>query len=352
MYSLIRRLLFLMDAESTHNTAHHLLGVVGRSPLLRRAWKNHVTGETPQLATRVFDLQVKNPVGLAAGFDKNARIVHALTAFGFGWIELGTVTPRPQPGNDRPRLFRLPKHQAIINRNGFNNCGLTEFCENVRRFRSDQSAGNIPGTVLGINIGKNTATSVADAEADYIRCLTAAYPLADYVAVNISSPNSPGLRELQHVDALAQLLSALKEQQLKLSGEHGVYRPLVVKLAPDLTDSDVRGIATVISNSGIDGVIATNTTIERRMLGQERFAQEAGGLSGQPLAELSEAICQQLRDALPSRIPLVACGGIDNAQSVRQRLNAGCVATQLYTGLIYRGPSLIGKIVRELNASA
>jgi dihydroorotate dehydrogenase len=284
-----------------------------------------------------------NPVGLAAGMDKNGEAINGLAALGFGFIEIGTVTPRPQPGNTRPRLFRLPEAGAIVNRMGFNNNGVDALVENVRR-------SNYRG-VLGINIGKNFDTPVGRAAEDYVLCLRKVYPHASYVAVNISSPNTANLRELQGPEALGDLICRLKSDQEKLAQEHGRYVPLAVKVAPDLDPEQILAMAEVFRQQRIDGVIATNTTISREGVSKLPHGQETGGLSGRPLRERSTAVLHAFSDALEGRIPLIGVGGIAGGDDVQEKLKAGASLVQLYTGLIYEGPRLVGECVAAACAS-
>ncbi|MEC9319595.1 MAG: quinone-dependent dihydroorotate dehydrogenase, partial [Pseudomonadota bacterium] len=280
------------------------------------------------------------PVGLAAGLDKNARCMTGFGQMGFGFIEVGTVTPKPQPGNPKPRLFRLVKDEAIINRMGFNNDGVDALVEQVKQ-RTYKG-------VLGINIGKNKVTEEQDALQDYIACLVKVYPYADYVTINISSPNTPGLRNFQHGDALNSLLAGLKAEQKKLAEVHNKYVPLVVKIAPDLSAEEVRTMAEAFNEQGIDGVIATNTTLSRDGLSDKTLADEAGGLSGKPVRDRSTDVIRLLRDVLDDAIPIIGVGGIDSAAAAKEKLDAGAALVQVYTGFIYKGPKLIKDIVNIL----
>ena len=281
-----------------------------------------------------------NPVGLAAGLDKNAEAIDGLGALGFGFIEVGTATPKPQPGNAKPRLFRLVAQQAIINRMGFNNHGIDHLVAQVQ-FRKYQG-------VIGINIGKNAMTPIERADEDYLLCLRQAYPYADYITINISSPNTKNLRQLQQGDDLARLLTKLKAQQASLADTHGRYVPIVLKIAPDLDDTQIAHIANALRAHRMDGVIATNTTLSRHGVEQSRFASEAGGMSGRPLRELSTAIVRSLAKALDGEIPIIAAGGIFSGEDAREKIAAGASLVQLYSGLIYRGPALIGECRKAL----
>ena len=336
MYALGRPLLFALDAERAHGLGLASLEAAyrcGLSPLL-------ATPPRP-LPTKAFGLTFPNPVGLAAGLDKNGAHVDALLALGFGFVEVGTVTPLPQPGNPKPRMFRLPQQQAIINRLGFNNQGVDVLVRNVERARRRNG-------VLGINIGKNKDTPNEDAVADYLVCLRRVYPLADYVTVNISSPNTAGLRELQEEQALRKLVGTLRDEQEKLAGKHGKRVPLLVKIAPDLSENDIDAAARVLGDLGVDGVIATNTTISREGVEASPLAREAGGLSGAPLMSQATTVLRMLRTRLPDTIPLVGVGGILQGADAATKQAAGALLVQTYTGLIYRGPALIGECVEAL----
>ncbi|AUZ55212.1 quinone-dependent dihydroorotate dehydrogenase [Stenotrophomonas acidaminiphila] len=333
MYPLVRPFLFAFDAERAHGLALSALEL---------AWR---TGTTPLLAARpapmpttVFGLDFPNPVGLAAGLDKNGEHIDALFGLGFGFVEIGTVTPRPQAGNPKPRLFRLPQHAAIINRMGFNNAGVDALVRNVER--SSQRTGP-----LGINIGKNKDTPNEDALSDYLVCLEKVYPLADYVTVNISSPNTAGLRELQEEQALRRLVGGLRDAQERLASQHGRRVPMLVKVAPDLSDRDIEAAARVLSELEVDGVIATNTTIGREGVEHDRRAAETGGLSGAPLLGQSTLVLRRLRARLPERIPLIGVGGIQSGADAVAKMSAGATLVQCYSGLIFRGPALIGECV-------
>ncbi|MCK5121399.1 MAG: quinone-dependent dihydroorotate dehydrogenase, partial [Methylococcales bacterium] len=288
----------------------------------------------------VMGLEFKNPVGLAAGLDKNGDHISALAALGFGFIEIGTVTPRPQPGNPKPRLFRLPEHEAIINRMGFNNLGVDHLVEQVKQ-------ANYSG-VLGINIGKNFDTPIKNATDDYLIGLRKSYELASYITLNISSPNTKNLRQLQQGDEIKNLLSSLKEEQLKLQQSHDKYTPLVVKIAPDLDDDEIIHIAKLLQEFNIDGVIATNTTISREAIQGHVHAEETGGLSGAPVREKSTYVVKGLASELNGEIPIIAAGGILSGKDAQDKLDAGASLVQVYSGLIYRGPQLIEDILRVI----
>lgn len=330
LYSLIRPLLFTLDPETAHHvtlnalqTAHRL-GLVSKPLIFCQP-------------STVMGLEFPNPVGLAAGLDKNGDFIDALASLGFGFIEIGTVTPRPQPGNARPRLFRIAKAQAIINRMGFNNDGVDRVVENVKR--TDYRG------ILGINIGKNFDTPIERATDDYLECLRKVYPYASYVTVNISSPNTENLRRLQQSDELENLLGVLKSEQKKLAQSHGMYVPLALKIAPDLESAQINEIAALLLKHEIDAVIATNTTVSRAGVeGLEHF-YESGGLSGAPLREKSTAVIRQLAQTLQGALPIIGVGGIMNTSDAQEKINAGASLVQLYTGLVYRGPELVSEIV-------
>jgi dihydroorotate dehydrogenase len=292
----------------------------------------------------VAGLRFPNRIGLAAGLDKNGRCIDGLGAMGFGCIEVGTVTPKGQPGNPKPRMFRLPAQDALINRLGFNNDGLAAFLANVQRARSFRAAGGI----LGLNIGKNAATPIEDAASDYLACLDGVYPHADYVTVNISSPNTKNLRALQSDEALDALLGALQQRRQQLATQHGRQVPMFVKIAPDLDEAQVGVIAATLRHNGIDGVIATNTTIARDAVAGLPHADEAGGLSGRPVFDASNRVIAQLRAALGSGYPIIGVGGVLSGRDAQAKIAAGADLVQIYTGLIYKGPELVADCARAL----
>lgn len=336
MYGLARPLLFAFDAERAHG-----LGLASLEAAYRCGLSPLVATPPRPLPTKALGLTFPNPVGLAAGLDKNGAHVDALLSLGFGFVEVGTVTPLPQPGNPRPRMFRLPQQQAVINRLGFNNLGVDVLVRNVERAKRRNG-------LLGINIGKNKDTPNEDAVADYMVCLRRVYPLADYVTVNISSPNTAGLRELQEEQALRKLVGTLREEQEKLAARHGKRVPLLVKIAPDLSENDIDAAARVLGDLAVDGVIATNTTISREGVEGARHAQQAGGLSGAPLMGQATTVLRMLRTRLPDTIPLVGVGGILHGADAATKQAAGALLVQTYTGLIYRGPALIAECVDAL----
>jgi dihydroorotate dehydrogenase len=329
-YPLLRPLLFRLDAETAHTVTLKLLNAAYISGLSKLVYPP--VSDNP---VNVMGLSFKNPVGLAAGLDKNGDYIDALATLGFGFIEIGTVTPRPQPGNPKPRLFRLPEHQAIINRLGFNNLGIDHLLAKVKQ--SDYKG------VLGINIGKNFDTPMEHAVDDYLIGLRKAYPAASYITINISSPNTQNLRQLQQGDESRKLISALKEEQLNLQQGHGKYVPLALKIAPDLTTEDITRIAKLLLEFEIDGVIATNTTISRDMIANHPLAHETGGLSGSPVKAKSTAVVKGLSTELQGKIPIIAVGGILCADDAQEKFAAGASLVQIYSGLIYQGPELIRK---------
>ena len=339
-YRLFRPLLFWLPAETSHRLIFTLLGFSYRLPgmgaLLQTLFARHV----PALPVSVMGLHFSNPVGLAAGLDKNAEYIRPLADIGFGFLEVGTVTPRPQPGNPAPRMFRLARHAAIINRMGFNNVGVYRLITNL-----------VPQgkpCPIGINIGKNRDTPVERAIEDYLSALQAVYGHADYVAVNISSPNTPGLRDLQGDESLDALLRALKAGQTSLAEKHGRYVPIALKIAPDLDEAQIAAIARRVLEHRFDAVIATNTTITRPGLTGEPLAAETGGLSGRPLRTLSTHIIRKLYAHLQGKVPIIGAGGIENADDAWEKLVAGADLIQIYTGLIYEGPGIVRTIVRGL----
>ncbi|HEY1070643.1 MAG TPA: quinone-dependent dihydroorotate dehydrogenase [Thermomonas sp.] len=336
MYALGRPLLFALDAERAHG-----VGLASLEAAYRCGLMPLVATPPKPLPTKVLGLTFPNPVGLAAGLDKNGAHVDALLALGFGFVEVGTVTPLPQPGNPKPRMFRLPGQEAVINRMGFNNEGVDVLVRNVERAKRKTG-------LVGINIGKNKDTPNEDAVADYLLCLRRVYAVADYVAVNISSPNTAGLRELQEEQALRRLVGTLRDEQDKLVTRHGKRVPLLVKIAPDLSENDIDAAARVLGDLQVDGVIATNTTISREGVEGARHAHQAGGLSGAPLMAQATTVLRMLRTRLPDNIPLIGVGGILHGADAATKQAAGAMLVQTYTGLVYRGPALIEECVDAL----
>lgn len=337
-YSLARPFLFGLDPETAHEVTLQSLARLHRTPL-QWAWCNSLVEDPVELA----GLRFPNRVGLAAGLDKNARCIDALGSMGFGFVEVGTVTPKAQPGNPKPRMFRLPEAEALINRLGFNNDGLEAFIGNVKRSSFRRS-----GRLLGLNIGKNAATPMENAICDYVVCLEGVYPHADYVTVNISSPNTANLRALQSDDALDALLAALARQRATLAQQHGRRVPIFVKIAPDLTEEQVEVIAATLVRHGMDGVVATNTTVNREKVRGLPHADETGGLSGAPVREASNRVIAQLRSQLGPGFPIIGVGGIMSAEDAVAKVRAGADVVQIYTGLIYKGPALVDQAARAL----
>ncbi|MCV6622319.1 MAG: quinone-dependent dihydroorotate dehydrogenase [Cellvibrionaceae bacterium] len=328
MYSLLRKCLFALDPEYSHELSLDCLGAASRLNLLNK----FVTAPANN-PVELFGMTFPNPVGLAAGLDKNGDYFNALGQLGFGFVEIGTITPRPQAGNPKPRLFRLEEESAIINRMGFNNKGVDYLVEQVKKRQFDG--------ILGINIGKNKDTAEEDALSDYRICLEKAYSLADYITVNISSPNTPGLRDLQFGDNLKRLLEGLKESQQQLSVQHDRKVPILVKIAPDMDDEAVVSVAETIKGAEMEGVIATNTTITRDGVENSAFRDEAGGLSGSPLTDKSTEIIAKLYQELGDDTPIIGVGGIDSAAAAIAKLEAGAKLLQIYSSFIYQGPQLI-----------
>lgn len=337
LYDFARPLLFSLDPERAHDLTLSSLEAPGACMALRLA-----AGPFVDDPAEVLGLRLPNRVGLAAGLDKNAAHVDALATMGFGFVEVGTVTPRPQPGNPKPRMFRLPQADALINRMGFNNLGLDAFVANVKRRRAD--------CVLGLNIGKNAATPIERATDDYLEGLRRVWPHADYVTVNISSPNTKNLRQLQGGDELSAMLATLGAERTVLRRASKRDVPMLVKIAPDLDDAQIEAIARVLVAQSVDGVIATNTTVSREAVAGLPHSDEAGGLSGRPVFEASNRVIRALRQLLPSRYPIVGVGGVMSGADACAKLDAGADLVQVYTGLIYRGPALVGECARAMRA--
>lgn len=335
LYQLIRNIMFQLDAEK----AHHL-GLAGLNALEMSGLSSLLFPKTHATPVNVMGLTFPNAVGLAAGLDKNGDYIEALAALGFGFVEIGTVTPRPQDGNPKPRLFRIPEAEAIINRMGFNNLGVDHLVEQVKIAQTD--------TLVGINIGKNFDTPVEKAVDDYLIGLNKVYNHADYVTINISSPNTPGLRTLQFGESLNQLLGSLKETQAQLEQKHQRYVPMAVKVAPDLELHEVEELAQTFSNHEIDAVITTNTTMSREGVEGLPNGEEAGGLSGRPVFEKSTEIVRQFKQALPENLPIIAAGGIMSGENAAEKLDAGASLVQIYSGFIYQGPKLVADIIKTL----
>ena len=334
-YPFVRQALFQLDAERAHNLTFQQLRRISGTPLEKLIRQN-----LPSKPVSCMGLTFKNPLGLAAGLDKNGECIDALGALGFGSIEIGTVTPRPQPGNDKPRIFRLPEAEALINRMGFNNHGVDNLVDNVKKAHYDG--------ILGINIGKNKDTPVEKGEDDYLICMDKIYPYAGYIAINISSPNTPGLRSLQYGEALDSLLTSIKTKQQSLQAYHHKYVPVAVKIAPDLSEEELIQVADSLVRHNIDGVIATNTTLDRTLVKGMTHCNEAGGLSGRPVQLKSTEIIRRLSQELAGRLPIIGVGGIDSVISAREKMEAGASLVQIYSGFIYKGPPLIKDIVTYL----
>ncbi len=334
-YALIRSILFSMNAEFSHSLTLKILKQLHTIQMIK-----NVIVQPPKCVKNVFNLTFKNPVGLAAGLDKNGDYIDALGALGFGFIEIGTVTPRPQMGNPKPRLFRLVSEQAIINRMGFNNKGVEYLISRVKKKKYQG--------ILGINIGKNSETPIENAIDDYLLCLFKVYPYAHYITVNISSPNTPGLRNLQGPDYLHLLVTKLKLNQDRLANEHNKYVPILIKISPDVSSDDIKQMAKIFSENRIDGVIATNTTVDRQSIQGVKNSQEAGGLSGQPLFHKATEVLKMLKGSLDKDIPIIASGGIMTGKQAKEKILAGADMVQLYTGLIYAGPDLIANSITAI----
>jgi len=332
VYALARPFLFCLDAERAHDLALTSIEAAYRTGL------NPLLAEKPKpLPMKVFGLEFPNPVGLAAGLDKNGAHIDALAALGFGFIEIGTTTPRPQPGNPKPRMWRLPEHQAVINRLGFNNSGVDALLRNVENARFSG--------ILGINIGKNKDTPNERAVDDYLFCLERVYARASYVTINVSSPNTQGLRDLQEEETLKRFVGTLRENQERLASKHGMRKPMLLKIAPDLGDGELDAIAEVLLAAKIDGLICTNTTIDRSAIAGARHAGEAGGLSGKPLRDKATSVLHGMAQRLGGKIPLIGVGGILSCDDAAAKIAAGASLVQFYTGMIYRGPALICECV-------
>lgn len=334
-YPIVRPALFNLDPERAHELTFQQLRFMNGTPLEMFYRQN-----LPSRPVTCMGLTFKNALGLAAGLDKNAECIDAFAAMGFGFVEVGTVTPRAQAGNDKPRMFRLVEAGGIINRMGFNNLGVDHLVENVKKARFNG--------VLGINIGKNKDTPVEQGKDDYLICMEKVYAHAGYIAINISSPNTPGLRSLQYGEALDDLLSSIKQKQKELEQRHLKYVPLAVKIAPDLSEEELIQVADSLIRHQIDGVIASNTTLDRSLVSGLKHAEEAGGLSGRPVQSRSTAVIQRLSQELQGRLPIIGVGGIDSLTAAREKIAAGATLVQIYSGFIYQGPGLIKDIVTHL----
>ncbi len=337
--SIIRPLLFLIGPEKVHHLVFRILQINGKVPGLQSVLKSIFQFHHPKLEKEIFGIRFKNPVGLAAGFDKDARLIDDLACFGFGFIEIGTLTPKAQPGNDQPRLFRLPLDQALINRMGFNNEGAFAAVDRLKKRKSD--------IIVGGNIGKNKITPNENAFDDYAQCFEALYEHVDYFVVNVSSPNTPGLRELQEKEPLRKLM----QHVISLSKAKPVYKPVLLKIAPDLTQTQLDDIVEILIQTSTDGVIATNTTISREGLQTSQSETEKignGGLSGKPLTKRSTEVIKYLREKLGKNFPIIGVGGIMTPEDAIEKLEAGADLIQLYTGFIYEGPGIVKRILKSI----
>ncbi|MFS1538180.1 MAG: quinone-dependent dihydroorotate dehydrogenase [Candidatus Phlomobacter fragariae] len=334
-YSLIRKALFRLNPEQAHEITFRQLKYIMHSPL-----QFMIRQSVNFKLTTCMGLTFKNPLGLAAGLDKDGECIDAFSAMGFGFVEVGTVTPRPQLGNEKPRLFRLVEAEGLINRMGFNNLGVDNLVENVKKAKYDG--------IIGINIGKNKDTPIEQGKEDYLICLEKIYSYAGYIAVNISSPNTPDLRLLQYGEALNDLLQSIKNKQYLLAEQHQKYVPIVVKIAPDLTEKEIIQISDSLIRHQIDGVVATNTTLDRNLVKGLRYSGEAGGLSGRPVQLKSTEIVRLLAKELKGQLPIIGAGGIDSLVAAREKLAAGASLLQVYSGFIYHGPKLIKNIVNYI----
>lgn len=337
MYALAKPFLFCLDAERAHD-----LALTGIETAYRSGLSSLLSAKPAPLPVRVFGIDFPNPVGLAAGLDKNGAHIDALASLGFGFIEIGTTTPRPQSGNPKPRMWRLPEHEAVINRLGFNNGGVDALVRNVERARF--------GGVLGINIGRNKDTPNERAVDDYLFCLERVYARASYVTINISSPNTQGLRDLQDEETLKRFIGTLRDAQERLAAKHGARKPMLLKIAPDLAETELDGIADVLLASGIDGLICTNTTIDRAPVAGLKHAGEIGGLSGRPLFAKSTAVLRGMAKRIGGRMPIIGVGGIVEGGDAAAKVDAGATLVQFYTGMVFRGPALIGECVEAIRA--
>ena len=332
-----QKLLHALPPELAHDVAIAGLQVLGALPGVIRPHES--------VSRKLFGCEFVNPIGLAAGLDKNAKAVAGLARLGFGFVEVGTVTPRPQPGNPQPRLFRLPEHQALINRMGFNNDGVVAM---VRRLDKLRNQNRLESTIIGVNLGKNKDTPLPEAVDDYIKGMGQLHTLADYFTLNLSSPNTPGLRQLQHGDELSKLLEQVMETQQRLASA-GVVTPVLLKVAPDLNDEDIDQIAQQVVRHKLDGLIATNTTLDRRVVQGHPLSEQAGGLSGAPLTEVSCGVVRKFRERLPQGLPIIGVGGIGSIQDAQNMLNAGANLLQIYSSFIYQGPNLVRSLTHSVH---
>ncbi|MBA4196996.1 MAG: dihydroorotate dehydrogenase (quinone) [Chitinophaga sp.] len=347
MYPLVRKLLFNLEPEAAHHFSMNSLQKACAVPFLKKIVQSNYTFNHPSLEKEVFGLHFKNPVGLGAGFDKNALYLNELEALGFGFVEIGTVTPKPQAGNDKPRLFRLPEDKALINRMGFNNDGVDVVKERLAKWQNSKFEIRNSKFIIGGNIGKNKITTNEDAWKDYVICFKELFDVVDYFVVNVSSPNTPGLRALQEKDALQKIIGELQH----INNATTKRKPLLLKIAPDLTNEQLDDIVALAYETKLDGLVATNTTIERSMLKAESQKIEKigmGGLSGKPVRQRSTAVLEYLHHQLQNNIPIIASGGIFTGVDAKEKLNAGASLVQVWTGFIYEGPAIVKNICKEL----
>lgn len=340
IYSAFKKILFKTDPEQAHNLAIKSLRTLQKLPPAIKLIHNKLSTQTPALRSRLWGIDFTNPIGLAAGFDKNASVYPALSALGFGFVEVGTITPNPQPGNPIPRLFRLPEDQAIINRMGFNNCGALAARQNIIKLKQNY-------TVLGINIGKNKDTPNEEAYKEYIHSLRMLYEYGDYFVINISSPNTAKLRQLQQKESLAKLLKSIMTER-DILAEVDRFRPLLLKIAPDISEQEIRELATVALSTGIDGIIATNTTVNR-FNSISKHKEQTGGLSGRPLTLQSNSCIREIYKVTNGKLPIIGVGGVFTGQDAYDKIRSGANLVQVYTGMIYRGPAIAKKVNLELN---
>ena len=341
MYQLVRKYLFKQDPEEIHEKTVHALKLAQESPWGKRTLKAFYHMQDERLQTKLWGLDFPNPVGLAAGFDKNAEVYHALGALGFGFIEVGTITPQGQPGNPKPRLFRLASHKAVINRMGFNNHGSYLVAKNL----VDYAYSDIP---IGINIGKNKVTPNEEAAQDYSKCLDLLYPYGHYFVINISSPNTPNLRDLQETQSLRVLIRAVREKAAEMEARGVKRKPILLKVAPDMADEQMHDVVHAAVEEGIAGIIATNTTLSRDAVQDHPHAGEAGGLSGRPLTERSTAWVKEIYQEVGAKVPIVGVGGIFTGEDAYEKIRAGASLVQVYTGMIYQGPGIAKQINKKL----
>jgi dihydroorotate dehydrogenase len=341
MYRLVRGILFAMEPEAAHELTIELLKRVERTPLAKSILRSVYGFQDQKLELTLWGIRFPNPVGMAAGFDKNAEVFHALAALGFGFVEVGTITPLAQPGNDKPRLFRLPQHKVIINRMGFNNHGAYAASQNLIDYR-------YAGIPIGINIGKNKITPNEEAASDYLKCMDALYPYGHYFVINISSPNTPNLRDLQETESLRSLLRAVRGKAKELEMRGAEAKPILLKVAPDMADEQMRDVVQAAVEEGASGIIATNTTLAREAVAGHPHAAETGGLSGHPLEERSTAWVREIYQEVGGKVPIIGVGGIFNGEDAYRKIRAGASLVQVYTGMVYQGPGIARQINKQL----